>query len=85
MSKNHHRRKKGVHIGARQRKKIRQQLVEAFGDKCCWCGEPMEIPEAGKDIKNMDDLATIEHHFAVEMGEPDNIMLFRLAHARCNK
>ncbi len=82
---NAQRRKRGVHLGATQRKKIRKKLVEVWGDKCCWCGKPMEIPAPGKNIKNMSELATIEHYFAIEMGDPNNTMLFRLAHERCNK
>jgi hypothetical protein len=86
MSSNETRKKLGVHLGRAQRKNIRRQLVEHFGTCCCWCGEEMEIPASGKDIKNMDDLATIEHHFAKEVFDaPDSIMHLRLAHKRCNK
>ncbi len=85
MSSNKNRKRNNVHMGARQRKKVRAQLVEVFGNRCCWCGEVMQIPGPGKDITNMAELATIEHHFAKALGEPDSIMLLRLAHTRCNK
>jgi hypothetical protein len=84
--KNKKRQELGVHLGRKQRKSIRKKLVAAFGTKCCWCDEEMEIPAAGIDIKNMEDLATIEHHFAKEVFDsPDSIMHLRLAHKRCNK
>lgn len=79
------RRVRGVHFGRRTRKKIRRQLAEVFGDKCCWCGEPMIIPKPGENVKDLKNLATIEHYFAKEMGDPNNIMFLRLAHERCNK
>lgn len=86
MSTNESRVKLGVHIGRARRKKVRQLLVEAFGTCCCWCGEEMEIPAPGKDIKDMEELATIEHHFAKEVFEsPDSVMHLRLAHKRCNR
>jgi hypothetical protein len=84
--KNKNREKTGVHLGRGKRKRIRNLLVETFGTRCCWCGTEMEIPETGKDIKNMEDLATIEHHFAKEVFDaPDSLMHLRLAHKRCNK
>lgn len=86
MSNNLSRIKSGIHLGRSRRKNIRRKLVDAFGTCCCWCGEEMEIPASGKDIKNMDDLATIEHHFAKEVFDaPDSVMHLRLAHKRCNK
>lgn len=85
MSTNHSRISLGVHLGRGARKTIRRKLVEAFGNCCCWCGEEMEIPESGKDIKNMENLATIEHHFAKELDAPQSIMHLRLSHKRCNK
>lgn len=86
MSSNKNRTKLGVHLGRKSRKRIRRELVEAFGTRCCWCGEEMEIPEPGKDIKNMEDLATIEHYFAKEVfNEPDSLMHLRLAHKKHNR
>lgn len=85
MSTNETRIKLGVHLGRGQRKSIRKKLVEAFGTCCCWCGTEMEIPAPGKDIKNMEDLATIEHHFAKDLDQPDALMLLRLSHKRCNR
>lgn len=85
MSSNEARKKLGVHMGRGMRKTVRRKLVEAFGTRCCWCGEEMEIPESGKDIKNMEDLATIEHHFAKVLEAPGSIMHLRLSHKRCNQ
>ena len=82
-SSNAKRREKKVHLTKRQRKKVRQQLWEAFGDKCCWCGEKMINPTGY--IKNTANMATIEHYFAKTMGDPNNTMLLRLCHERCNK
>jgi hypothetical protein len=85
MSKNETRVQLGVHLGRRQRKKIRQKLLEAFGTCCCWCGDEMEIPTSGTNIRNMEEMATVEHHFAKDQDLPDSLMLLRLSHKRCNR
>ncbi len=85
MTSNQHRKRNGVHLNRSQRKRIRQQLINVYGNLCCWCDNPMELPGPGKDITNYSDMATIEHYYAKKMGQPNNVMLFRLAHEKCNK
>lgn len=79
------RRKSNVHLSRKERKLVKEYLVLKEGTKCCWCKEEMEIPINGKAVVNLDDMATIEHYFAVKAGQPDNINLFKLSHHRCNK
>lgn len=70
------------------RRRVRTQLLEVFGDTCCWCNEKMEIPhEKGRPIdpEKLKDMATIEHYFAKAAGQPDVLMFLRLAHKRCNR
>ncbi len=85
MTSNYYRKQNGLHINRKQRKHVRQQLIDVYGDLCCWCDKPMELPIPRKDIKDYSEMATIEHYYAKKMGQPNNVMLFRLAHERCNK
>ena len=85
MSNSKSRRESECHLSRTQRKKVRKRLMEVWGNRCCWCDGPMVMPEKGKNVKNYEEMATIEHHFAKEAGEPGNIMFFRLAHTKCNR
>ena len=67
------------------RKRYRELLVSAYGTNCCWCGTEMEVPKPRQPAVNMENMATIEHYFAKEAGDPDNFFFFKLAHKRCNK
>ena len=73
-----------VKLSRAERKRIRNVLRKTFGDNCCWCGKVMLFPEYGKPLEDIENMATIEHYFAIQQGEPDNIMFLRLSHKRCN-
>ena len=72
-------------LGRRARRRIKKILWDTFGDKCCWCNEPMLMPKHGQCMKHeLEELATIEHHFAKLAGQPEDLMFLRLAHRKCN-
>ncbi len=76
---------KKPHLTRAKRKQVRTRLLNTWGDRCCWCGGKMEIPEYGKPLKNLTEMATIEHYFAKLFGDISCIILFRLSHRKCNK
>lgn len=84
MSKVQRRKTRRVHVSKGRRKDLRKYLFERDGNLCCWCNKPMIDIYKCTD-ENIEDAATIEHHFAVEWGRPQDIKLFKLAHKRCNK
>ncbi len=84
-SRNYYRKQDGVHLSRSQRKQTRKKLLQVYGNLCCWCKTPMEIPIPGVTIKNYAEMVTIEHYYAKKMNQPNNIMLFMLAHEKCNR
>lgn len=49
-------------------------LLERQNYRCCWCGKPMEVPDA-----------TWEHIIPLSLGGDDANSNFALAHESCNK
>lgn len=68
-----------------ERKHIRNWLLQVRGNQCYWCGQEMEIPVHKKPVKDVDNMATIEHYFAKLFNDIDNIKLLCLSHKKCNK
>ncbi len=66
------------------RRYTRKKLRGAFGDNCYWCNKPMEFPKRGELAKNIEKLATIEHHIAKQKGDKKQMLFLRLAHKGCN-
>ena len=79
--------KAGVHLARSYRMKIREMLLRKYGDRCIWCGKRMIIPVSGKPVPEGElcNMATVEHHFAVKLGDPNNADYYKLAHKKCNK
>ena len=85
MSKADRRRKKGIFITKANRDYVRNILRTLKGQNCCWCGCPMEFPKMGKPTNNLEEMATIEHHFAKKADKPGHLLLLELSHKKCNK
>lgn len=85
MSNTARRRKNNTHIPRKKKQDIRILLLEKYGNKCCWCNKEMEIPALGKQVKDLNEMATIEHYFAIKNKDPDNINFLKLSHHKCNK
>ena len=71
-------------MSRQSRKRIKEFLWKEFGEDCCWCGKPMVFPQYGFSMGCRKDMATVEHHYAKEFNRPNEIMLFRLSHNKCN-
>lgn len=85
MTKTEKRRNRGIYISRARRKYLRDLLKSWYGESCCWCREPMEFPEYGKPIENLENMATIEHYFSKFEEDPSHLHSLRLSHHRCNK
>lgn len=85
MKKTERRRKNGVFLTKSNRDRFRNILRTLYGEKCCWCKETMSFPVRGTPSENIEEMATIEHHFAKKENKPGYLFLLRLSHKKCNK
>jgi len=85
MTKIQKRRNNGLYISKSQRNRFRNILRMIHGEKCCWCKRPMTFPKLGKPVKNVEEMATIEHYFYKKENTPSCLFSLRLSHKKCNK
>lgn len=85
MTKTQRRRSKGIYINKTQRRQLRDMLKILHGNRCCWCHKPMLFPKKGEALSSIENMATIEHHFAKDAEEPAYFFLLRLSHKKCNR
>jgi hypothetical protein len=45
----------------------------------------MTFPKLGKPVRNVEEMATIEHYFYKEENTPSCLFSLRLSHKKCNK
>lgn len=69
-------------LGHKGRKRLRYALRERDGDKCHWCGKPMEF---GVQQHHRPLMATIEHLVSRLEGGTEDMTNLVLAHRICNQ
>jgi hypothetical protein len=85
MKKTQRRKNNGLYISKSRRDRFRNILRTLYGERCCWCGEPMLFPTMGEPVINIEEMATIEHYFSKKENNPGYLFLLKLSHKKCNR
>lgn len=71
--------KNKTEMSTEHKKLVTEKLLKIFGNRCCFCGEPMAL-----DKFNHGKSSSIEHIVPRSLGGGDEITNLLLAHRDCN-